>query len=199
MASAPNTNMACECAVCYSETGPFRKLCCGHEFCGGCIKTWYLKGTGTGCPMCRAPIYFRGFHEVRESWDEEHWRNECSEVVDKYREELINEAFEFAGEFKRASTKAAIMDELIHDLKELDRSTRYLMDEGIAAQWMEYVLYETDAYYSDRNVGKCKWIDEPIKQLATRYPKVAKSGAKGARRARAPDDQFETVTFLIQI
>ena len=191
--------MACECAVCYSETGPFRKLCCGHEFCGGCIKTWYLKGTGTGCPMCRAPIYFRGFHEVREEWDEEHWRNECSEVVDKYREELINEAFEFAGEFKRASTKAAIMDELIHDLKELDRSTRYLMDEGIAAQWMEYVLYETDAYYSDRNVGKFRWIDEPVKQLETRYPKVVKSGAKGARRARAPDDQFETVTFLIQI
>ena len=41
------TNMACndrECSVCYSETGPFQKLCCGHTFCTRCVKNWYLKG-----------------------------------------------------------------------------------------------------------------------------------------------------------
>lgn len=202
MASVPNTNMACndrECAVCYSETGPFRTLGCGHEFCGGCIKTWYLKGTGTGCPMCRAPIYFKGFAAVREEWAVEQWRNQCVEVVDKYREELINDAFEFAAEFKRESTKRVILRELMQDLKELDRTTRFLMAEGYDAETIDYVLFETDSYYSDRNVGKFRWIDEPVKQLETRYPKVVKSGAKGARRARAPDDQFETVSFLIQI
>lgn len=166
-----------ECAVCYSEDGPSRKLCCGHEFCGSCIKAWYQKGTGTGCPMCRAPIYFRGFHQVRDSWNEDHWRNQCETVIDKYRDELINDAFEFAAEFKRATTKEMIMQGLSDDLKDLDRSTRYLMDEGIDAEWLEYVLYETDAYYSDRHVGKYSWIDEPRPQPATRYPKVAKSSA----------------------
>ena len=70
-----------------------------------------------------------------------------------------------------------IMQGLSDDLKDLDRSTRYLMDEGIDAEWLEYVLYETDAYYSDRRVGKYSWIDEPRPQPATRYPKVSKSSA----------------------
>jgi hypothetical protein len=72
------------------------------------------------------------------------------------------------------------------------------MSEGYDAETIDYVLFETDAYYSDRRVGKCRWIDEPARPFETRYPKVTKSGAKGARRARAPDDQFETVTLLIQ-
>ena len=199
MESTPTTTMACECAVCYSDEGPFRKLCCGHEFCGGCIKTWYMKGTGTGCPMCRAPIYFRGFHKVRESWDDEHWRNQCVDVVDKYREELINDAFEFAAEFKRASTQEMILSELMVDLRDLDRSTRYLMDEGIDAGWLEYVLYDTDAYYSDRNVGKFTWIDEPTPTVETRYPKVMKSGAKGARRARARTDPWAEMTVYLLV
>jgi hypothetical protein len=201
MASVPNTNMACndrECAVCYSETGPFRTLGCGHEFCGGCIKTWYLKGTGTGCPMCRRPIHFKGFAAVREEWDDEHWRHACAEAADEYRCSRIEEIFEMAKVFG-PRWRRVIMGELMDDLKEIDKTVRFLMAEGYDAESIDYVLFETDEYFSDRNVGKFHWIDEPIKQLATRYPKMTKSGAKGTRRARAPDDQFETVTFLIQI
>lgn len=198
MASAPPHIMACECAVCYSETGPFRTLGCGHEFCGGCIKTWYLKGTGTGCPMCRAPIYFKGFAAVRDEWAAEQWRTKCAETADEYRCSRIEDIFEMARAFG-PRWRRVIMSELMDDLKELDRTTRFLMAEGYDADVIDYVLFETDSYYSDRNVGKFRWIDEPVKQPETRYPKVAKSGAKGARRARAPDDKYETVTFLIQI
>lgn len=208
MASVPNTNtttttnMACndrECAVCYSEAGPFRKLCCGHEFCGGCIKTWYLKGTGTGCPMCRAPIYFRGFHQVRESWDEEHWRTKCLETIEEFRMSLIADAFETSSFFSRKRWRDQMMENLVDDLKDLDRTARALMDECVDSSWLEYVLFETDDYYSDRNVGKWAWSDDPVKQQATRYPKVAKSGAKGARRARARQDPYSVVVFLIQV
>jgi len=199
MDPSPNTNMApCECAVCYSETGPFRTLGCGHEFCGGCIKQWYLKGTGTGCPMCRRPIHFKGFAAVRDAWDEEHWRNKCAEAADEYRVSRIEEIFEMAQVFG-PRWRRVIMGELMDDLKEIDKTTRFLMSEGYDAESIDYVLFETDSYFSDRNVGKYKWIDEPVKQQETRYPKVTKSGAKGARRARAPDDKYETVTFLIQI
>ena len=178
MASSPNTNTmaSCECAVCYSETGPFRKLCCGHEFCGGCIKQWYLKGTGTGCPMCRAPIYFKGFAAVRDEWAAEQWRTKCAEAADEYRVSRIEDVFEMARSFG-PRWRRVIMGELMDDLKELDRTTRFLMYEGYDAETIDYVLFETDEYFSDRNVGKFRWIDEPIKQLATRYPKVTKSGA----------------------
>ncbi len=198
MSSQPKSNMSqCECAVCYSETGPFRKLCCGHEFCGACIKQWYLKGTGTGCPMCRRPIYFKGFHKVREEWDEEHWRERCADVVDEYRTERIEEALEIRGEFGPI-WEGFISRQLMDELKELDRTVRFLMDESISPEWIEYVLFETDAYYSDRNVGKWYWDDVPMQLPATRYPKVEKSGAKGVRRVRAQQDLF-TFVFLIEI
>ena len=198
MGSTPNTNNM-ECAVCYSEAGPFRKLTCGHEFCGGCIKQWYEKGTGTGCPMCRAPIYFRGFHKLREEWDDDHWRNKCMDTVEEFRVSIITEAFETSAMFSRKKWRDQIMDSLMDDLKDLDRTVRVLMDEGVDSNWFEFVLFETDEYYSDRNVGKWAWTNDPVKQLATRYPKAAKSGAKGTRRSRARVDQFGVVVFLIQI
>jgi hypothetical protein len=148
--------------------------------------------------MCRRPIHFKGFAAVREEWNEEHWRNACAEAADEYRVSRIEEIFEMAQVFG-PRWRRVIMGELMDDLKEIDKTTRFLMSEGYDAESIDYVLFETDSYFSDRNVGKSKWIDEPVKQLETRYPKVTKSGAKGARRARAPDDQFETVTFLIQI
>lgn len=189
---------ACECAVCYSETGPFRKLACSHEFCGSCIKQWYLKGTGAGCPMCRRPIHFKGFAHVRAEWDEEHWRNKCLEVIDEARVAAIEEAFEWASAFV-PRWRHLIMNELMEGLLELERTAHFLMAEGIDSDWLAFVLFETDDYYSDRHLGKCKWSDEPVKQLATRYPKMAKSGAKGARRARARPDLMSTFVFLIEV
>ena len=187
----------CECAVCYSETGPFRTLGCGHEFCSGCIKQWYLKGTGTGCPMCRRPIHFKGFAAVREEWDDEHWRHACAEAADEYRCSRIEEIFEMAKVFG-PRWRRMIMGELMDDLKEIDKTVRFLMSEGFSADSIDYVLFETDEYFSDRRIGKYRWIDEPSRPFETRYPKVTKSGAKGARRARAPDDQYETISILIQ-
>jgi hypothetical protein len=148
--------------------------------------------------MCRRPIHFKGFAAVRNAWDEEHWRNKCAEAADEYRVSRIEEIFEMANAFG-TRWRRVIMGELMDDLKEIDKTTRFLMSEGYDAESIDYVLFETDSYFSDRNVGKSKWIDEPVKQQETRYPKVTKSGAKGARRARAPDDRYETVTFLIQI
>lgn len=194
--------MACndrECSVCYSEEGPFRKLCCGHEFCGGCIKQWYSKGTGTGCPMCRRPIYFKGFHKVRDEWDEEHWHTKCLEVIDEFRTSLIEDAFEMAKFFSRKKWRDQMMENLMDDLKDLDRTSRFAMSEDIDPDWLEYLLFETDDYYSDRRVGKWSWSNDPIKPFETKYPKVEKSGAKGARRARARQDPYSVVVFLIQV
>ena len=194
----PDENM--ECAVCYSETGPFRRLCCGHEFCTGCVKTWYLKGTGTGCPMCRRPIYFKGFHKVRDEWNEEQWRNACMDVLEEHRAAVLEEAQEFLECFGGGRFwDHIIQPNVMSALKEAERTTRFLMAEGIDSDWLAYVLLDTDDYYSDRHVDKFRYYDEPPRLAETRYPKLAKAGAKGARRARALTDPLWTVSIVVLI
>lgn len=198
MCQSPTNTM--ECSVCYSEAGPFRKLCCGHEFCSGCIKTWYQKGSGTGCPMCRRAIYFRGFHKLRDEWAEEQHENKCTDVIDQYRTELINDAFEFAAEFRSPGFRKVILGGLMEDLRDLESTTRCLKEWGADSDYIEYILYDTDEYYSDRRIDKCAWEDAPTSPFQTRYPKVQKSNARGERRrSRAREDQWFTLslTFLV--
>ena len=136
-----------ECSVCY-ETGPCRKLCCGHEFCSGCIKSWYLKGTGTGCPMCRRPIYFKGFHKMEDQWNEDAWETRCSEafeqsiedVVQNLREMLIQWPKEFHAFFTRSAMK---------ELKKNERMFSSLKECGFDSEEINYLLNETDMYFTN--------------------------------------------------
>lgn len=188
-----------ECAVCYGESGPFQKLCCGHTFCKGCVKNWYLKGAaGASCPMCRRPMYFRGFHKVREEWDEEAWEARCSEIMS----EAIDVAFEEAAEMAECFPEEfshEIMDSLIEDLQDIDRTMRYLKSEGIAADDIEYVLFETADYYSDRNINKWSWCDEPPRDFQTRYPRLGRGLTGTLKRVRARQDPWFTVSFYIEV
>ncbi len=59
-----------ECPVCYCEDACCH-LVCGHSFCQGCTKEWWLKSTEPSCPMCRAPLYFKGMRKVAERWENE--------------------------------------------------------------------------------------------------------------------------------
>jgi len=91
-----------ECAVCYSESGPFVKLGCSHEFCSGCVKQWYLKGTGTGCPMCRRPMYWRGFHKQRDQWNNEAYEIKLGELFSENIDSYVEEALESLEEESQA-------------------------------------------------------------------------------------------------
>jgi hypothetical protein len=136
-----------ECSVCY-ETGPCRKLCCGHEFCSGCIKSWYLKGTGTGCPMCRRPIYFKGFHKLEEQWNMDAWETRCSEVFDNSVEDVIQNMQEmlilwpqkFHAFFKRNAMR---------ELKKTERMFFSLKESCYASEEIDYLLNETDFYFAN--------------------------------------------------
>ena len=182
-----------ECSVCYGESGPFQKLCCGHDFCNGCIKTWYLKGTGTGCPMCRAPIYFKGFHKVREQWNKDALENKCDEVFGEALDERFAEAQDFANEFS-PKWHSRIFKELIDDFIEIEKTYRFLKNEGVGPEDMGEVFYWGD-YYSDRHMNKCWYLDEPRKAFASRYPIVEKSRGKGFKRSRARQDPWVTMSL----
>jgi len=191
--------MACtdrECSVCYGDEGVFQKLSCGHDFCSGCIKTWYLKGTGAGCPMCRAPIYFKGFHKVREQWDEDAWDHKCNEVFGTALDECFAEAQDFA-ESLPAKWRGRIMRDVLEDFIDIEKTYRFLMNEGVGPDDMEEVFYWGD-YYSDRHMNKYRYLDEPSKAFASRYPIVEKS-TKGFKRARARQDPWVTLSFYIEV
>jgi hypothetical protein len=193
--------MACtdrECSVCYGDDGVFQKLSCGHDFCSGCIKTWYLKGTGTGCPMCRAPIYFKGFHKVRERWDEDAYENKCEEVFGEALDECFAEAQEFASEFPE-KWRARIFKDVIEDFIEVEKTYRFLRNVGAGPDDMQEA-FEWGDYYSDRHMDKCLFLDEPPKKFASRYPIMEKSraAATGSKRSRARQDPWFTISFYIQ-
>jgi len=187
--------MACECAVCYSEAGPFQKLCCGHVFCKGCIKNWYLKGTaGASCPMCRAPVYWSGFHRVRDQWEEEAYEHKCAEAYGQALDDVFEEAQAFAAEFS-PHWRHRIFKDLIEDFSDLEKTYRFLKWHEVHPDEMAEVFYHGD-YYSDRKVGKHVWDDEPPKEWMTRYPAAAKSERSGSRRRAAQDEWFEMTVYL---
>ena len=135
-----------ECSVCY-ETGPCRKLCCGHEFCSGCLKSWYLKGTGSGCPMCRRTIYFKGFHKVEESWNEDAWETRCSEVYDQ----LVDDALDYLQKMLIIWPKdfhAFFLRKTMRELKHNERMFVALKQNGFASEEIDYLFNETDYYFS---------------------------------------------------
>lgn len=158
-----------ECAVCYSDVSVPTKLVCGHVFCQDCVKSWYLKGTGAGCPMCRRPVYFKGFRSVRREWETESWYNQCQtvfgEVFDAQLETLM-----FIGQtfgLKRVSPRA---------LRDLESTFQCLLMDGLLPDEVDYILIETDMYLSARLQNKLEWYNDPIKT------KVARRDTKQRRK-----------------
>lgn len=191
--------MACtdrECSVCYADEGVFRKLTCGHEFCAGCIKTWYQKGTGTGCPMCRRPIYFKGFHRVRDQWDEDAWEAKCADIYSEAIDIAIDEAIEM-GEYFGEKYRASIVNSAFDAIKDMESTMRYLKSRDLHEDDIEYVLFETNDYYSDRNIHKSSYdAEDPAPDFITKYPN-RKDGVKGGKRCRARPDEWSTYTLII--
>lgn len=194
-------SMACtdrECSVCYTEEGSFRTLTCGHEFCAGCIKTWYQKGTGTGCPMCRRPIYFKGFHRVRDQWDEDAWEAKCADMYSEAIDAAIEEAIEM-GEYFGTKYRGSIINSAFDSIKDIECTLRYLKSRDLHTDDIEYILFETNDYYSDRNIHKSYYdAEDPAPDFVTKYPN-RKDGVKGGKRCRAHPDEWCTLNFIIEI
>lgn len=141
-----------ECAVCYSDVAVPTKLVCGHVFCQECVKSWYLKGTGTGCPMCRRPVYFKGFYARKSNWENDSWYNQCQDVY--------GEAFDALLCYRKVT---------VRDLKYLESTFLCLLMEGLLPDEVDYILNDTDMYLSARLHEKVvEWYDDPIKTKVAR-------------------------------
>lgn len=124
-----------ECPVCY-ENKTNCKLVCGHEFCKSCVKTWYMKGGS--CPMCRKKVHYRRM--PIKKWKQEAEENKKSEIFQEAFDSAIEDLMEFE-----------VSDVPIYQLEYIERTYRAIKDDANPDE-IDYVLFETLDYYSDRRV-----------------------------------------------
>jgi hypothetical protein len=75
--------------VCYESEARCR-FTCGHGFCEGCTKSWYMKGKSS-CPMCRASMCFKGITKLKKEWYREKQEETYKNLLIQMFDELIEE------------------------------------------------------------------------------------------------------------
>lgn len=133
-----------ECPVCY-ENSTNCTLVCGHSFCKSCVKTWYTKGGS--CPMCRKKVHYRRMPIKK-------WQKEIEE---NKKEQVFQDAFDFT--LEDLMEPIELWDGVfiyrkgipMHQLEYLERTYRAIKDFAEVDE-IDYILFDTFDYYSDRRV-----------------------------------------------
>jgi hypothetical protein len=141
-------------------------------------------------------MYFKGFHKARDAWDEEAYEARAAEIFAETMEACIQEAFETAEYFPRKYRKE-ILAGAMNDLREMEKTFRFLKSEGLCIDDIDYILNETDDYYSDRHIDHFQYIDEPSKDMVLQSP--TRAAGRSGRRARARQDPWYTVSFIFEV
>ena len=158
-----------ECSICYEECkGRQKRLVCGHVFCTGCIKEWYFKSEEPACPMCRGPLYFRGFLSAG-------WSQEKEEMTDD--DELFQQVVDhLITDWKRQLEEEDLIadkydcEELLGVIEDMQLTYNALKNKfELDPDTIEFILYEDYRPYSPRE--KYYYADEPQKPWFTKYPK----------------------------
>lgn len=191
-----------ECPVCYENCANCT-LVCGHKFCKTCVKTWYLKGSDGGCPMCRRKVHYRRMpvnkwrKEAEESKKESVFQESFNELLESVMEPMVFSIPEgHSGEIPNVNMNRYIPvvngDTLtIHrknvslaEFADLEKTYRAIKDE-CSPDELDYVLNDTDEYYSDRLVhlknrrySENGHIYPPLKRMDS-----VKMSKKNARRS----------------
>ncbi len=164
--------MANECPVCY-ESNAKCTLVCGHSFCMSCVKTWYMKGKT--CPMCRRNMHYRRMPVKK--WNEEAREQEKISVFHDSFENILEELME---------PLTLYINDIIHpivirrknvpviDLQEMEITFNAIKDTFDADE-IDYILNDTDLYFSSRVCTQPKVIEHSVRFTSKRTPKsVAK-------------------------
>jgi hypothetical protein len=158
-----------ECPVCYEKSASC-KLVCGHKFCVSCVKTWYMKSAEASCPMCRKRIHYRRMPISK--WNEEAENAKKEQVFEESFDELIHAMmeplkFHMNGNDTAPDTPGFIQ-KIEGDVLSLHRTNMSMVEldclqktfraikDDCTHEELDYVLNETDEYYSDRRVNLTK-------------------------------------------
>ena len=155
-----HTLFTMECPVCYGDDCACHTLTCGHNICKTCVKQWFVAASQEpDCPMCRAPLNFRGLHRVREKWEEEasekrieeYYGNAIDNAIDDWIEDLpsmcIHAIRAVEHNFKEIS-------HLIHDLSD-DALEVFLDSNNVVSfpstRYMEWNDFTTRRYLPSKH------------------------------------------------
>jgi len=156
--------------VCYDNHAN-RKLVCGHEFCASCVKTWYMKGGS--CPMCRRNVHYRRMPikkwnaEAEEEMKNTVFQETFDEILDVIMQPekftIQNPDTEIPptpGFIPSVSDDGKVLtlhrtNMHTHELEDLEKTFRAIKD-ACSPDEIDFVLNETDEYYSDRRVHLSK-------------------------------------------
>lgn len=192
-----------ECPVCY-ENSVNCTLVCGHQFCKSCVKTWYFKGT-SGCPMCRRKVHYRRMpintwrKEAEENKKESIFQESFDELLENVMEPIVfhvREGFDPKDEDWMPSvnpnryipvksndgTTVTVYRKNVplSDFMDLEKTYRAIKDDCTIDE-LDYVLNDTDDYYSDRHVHL---KNRKYSENGHWYPPLKKIDKKMNRNAR---------------
>jgi hypothetical protein len=131
-----------ECPVCY-ENSANCTLVCKHKFCYSCVKTWYMQN-GT-CPMCRKNLHYKRM--PIHKWTTEAEETRKTQIFQKCFDDVVDilvSPIDLG--FVTLYKSNVDIDELV----DLEKTYRALKSADCTAEEIDYVLNETDEYYSDR-------------------------------------------------
>lgn len=215
-----------ECSVCLSDECRVLRLTCTHPICEECLHKWYMKSASldkdASCPLCRQPVNFPGFSSMRQDWREAAYNSRLddlfSELIDGVTTQFYEELDEVGEEFRNfiqdtlnrevlpseledfvAGTKAYMQKGFMEALKRIERTIRVCREEEWDIEEVEWLLYDTDIFFSDRRLAKVEYIDEPPKPFQSRYTQTGRTGSASPCRCRARQDPWFTVTLAVRI
>jgi len=185
--------------VCYENCANCT-LVCGHKFCKSCVKTWYLKGSDGGCPMCRRKVHYRRMpvkrwrKEAEESKKETIFQESFDELLEGVMEPIV---FDIQGQsddvwIPRVNLNRytpVVNGEIltIHkknvsltEFADLEKTFRAIKDDCTLEE-LDYVLNDTDDYYSDRFVHLKNRV---YSENGHRYPPIKRINTGNYRNAR---------------
>lgn len=139
-----------ECPVCYNPTT--NKLFCGHLLCKSCVKEWYFKSTDLcNCPMCRKPVYYKGFPDMVKQWQEEKNEKLYDDIFELIFERMC-ECFEEENDVGYLHIIKDAQKKLnLYRFSEMELGYDDLMEFLLDDDWTYYVIKELYGNMSDTN------------------------------------------------
>jgi hypothetical protein len=90
--------------------------------------------------------------------------------------------------------KKWVQADLMRDIRRMEGTLRYLKSEEAPVEMIDDALYSLE-YFSDRNINKWRWYDDPPK---VKPPKMGPAGTRrGGKRVRAREDPWSEMCFYL--
>jgi len=91
-------------------------------------------------------------YKMREKWEEEAYEAKVGDVLSRAIDESIIEEIEMDREYREVFGEgdADLSEMILDDIKAMERTCRFLKSEDVHQDDIDYVLRETDDYYSDK-------------------------------------------------